>query len=32
MAGNSSLGLWVLILWVVFLLTVVVPWMIRQSH
>jgi hypothetical protein len=29
--GNGSLELWLLIAWVVFLLLVVVPWMIRQS-
>jgi hypothetical protein len=31
MRGNSSLELWLLIVWVTFLLLVVVPWMIRQS-
>jgi len=30
--GNSSFGLWLLIVWVLFLLLVVVPWMIRQGH
>jgi hypothetical protein len=30
--GNGSLTLWLLVAWVVFLLFVVVPWMIRQSH
>jgi hypothetical protein len=29
--GNGSLELWLLIVWVMFLLLVVVPWMIRQS-
>ena len=26
-----SLGLWILVAWVVFLIVVVVPWMIRQT-
>jgi hypothetical protein len=30
--GNGSLELWLLILWVAFVLLVVVPWMLRQSH
>jgi hypothetical protein len=30
--GNASVGLWLLIAWVLFLLLVVVPWMIRQGH
>jgi hypothetical protein len=29
--GNSSLGMWLLLAWVMFLLLVVVPWMIRYS-
>jgi len=30
--GNGSLELWLLVLWVAFVLLVVVPWMLRQSH
>ncbi|MBZ5559942.1 MAG: hypothetical protein LAO77_22000 [Acidobacteriia bacterium] len=30
--GNGSWKLWLLVAWVVFLLCVVVPWMIRQSR
>jgi hypothetical protein len=30
--GNSSLELWLLVAWVVFLLVVVLPWMVRHSH
>jgi hypothetical protein len=30
--GNGSAELWLFVGWVVFLLLVVLPWMIRQSH
>jgi hypothetical protein len=30
--GNSSLELWLLVVWVVFLLIVVLPWMVRHSR
>jgi hypothetical protein len=30
--GNSSWEFWVLLGWIAFLLLVVMPWMIRQSH
>jgi hypothetical protein len=30
--GNASLELWLLVGWVVFLLLVVLPWMIRQGR
>jgi hypothetical protein len=29
--GNGSLELWILIAWVVFLVLVVLPWMLRHS-
>jgi len=29
--GNGSWELWLLLLWVLFLLFVIVPWMLRQS-
>jgi hypothetical protein len=32
MRGNFSWELWLLVAWVAFLLFVVVPWMIRQTH
>jgi len=30
MRGNSSWELWVLLAWIVFLLAIVLPWMVRQ--
>jgi hypothetical protein len=30
--GNDSVELWVLVAWVVFLLVVVLPWMVRHSR
>ena len=30
--GNASLELWLLVFWVLFLLLVAVPWMIKQGH
>jgi hypothetical protein len=30
--GNSSWEFWVLLGWITFLLLIVMPWMIRQSH
>jgi hypothetical protein len=32
MKGNSSLELWLLVVWVAFLLVVVLPWMVRHSR
>jgi hypothetical protein len=32
MKGNSSLELWLLVGWVVFLLVVGLPWMMRHSR
>jgi hypothetical protein len=29
--GNGSWGMWFLLAWVIFLLAVVIPWMIRHS-
>jgi hypothetical protein len=29
--GNGSMGLWLLVAWVLFLLLAVVPWMMRHS-
>jgi hypothetical protein len=30
--GNGSLELWLLLFWVLFLLLVAVPWMLKQGH
>jgi hypothetical protein len=30
--GNGSLHMWMFVAWIVFLLTMVLPWMIRQSQ
>jgi hypothetical protein len=32
MRGNGSWEMWMFVVWVAFLLFVVVPWMIRNSH
>jgi hypothetical protein len=32
MRGNGSWEMWIFVVWVAFLLFVVVPWMIRNSH